>query len=178
MRYSIALVSAKRQHESSIGLHVSPPTWTSLPLPSPSHPSGLLPSSHLSSLSHTANSYWLSVLHLVMYVFMLPSYEVLREIDAQEKIENKKSRATLFIYILYNCIFIIITWAFSWLQLYVLQLIGLETWLASHSAQKLKEFHLPSKSRHKSMVLWGGPLGRKIWEINNYSICLRIGVQE
>ena len=34
MLYSIVLASTK-QHESAIGLLMSPPTWTSLPLPSP-----------------------------------------------------------------------------------------------------------------------------------------------
>ena len=48
------LVSTK-QHESALGLLMSPPTWTSLPPFSPSHPSRLLPSTGLSSLSHRAN---------------------------------------------------------------------------------------------------------------------------
>ena len=69
----IVLVSAKHQNESAIGLSMSPPTWTSLPPPSQSHLSGLLPSPGLSSLSHTANSHWLSILHMVMYVSMLLS---------------------------------------------------------------------------------------------------------
>ena len=43
-----------------------PPTWTSVPSPSPSHPSRLLLSPGLSSLRHTANSHWLSILHMVM----------------------------------------------------------------------------------------------------------------
>ena len=34
MLYSIVLVSTKHQHESAIGLPMSPPTWTSLPPPS------------------------------------------------------------------------------------------------------------------------------------------------
>ena len=65
------LVSTKHQHESAVGLLMSPPTWTSLPPSPPSHPSRLLPSPSLSSLSHVANSHWLSVLHMVMYVSML-----------------------------------------------------------------------------------------------------------
>ena len=36
----IVLVSTKHQHESVIGLPMSPPTWTSLPPPSPSTPLG------------------------------------------------------------------------------------------------------------------------------------------
>ena len=35
------MVSALHQHELTIGIHMSPPSWTSLPLPSPFHPSRL-----------------------------------------------------------------------------------------------------------------------------------------
>ena len=35
------LVSAVRQYESAIGIHVSPPSWISLPSPTPSYPSRL-----------------------------------------------------------------------------------------------------------------------------------------
>ena len=35
------LVSATHQNESATGIHVSPPSWTSLPAPTPSHPSRL-----------------------------------------------------------------------------------------------------------------------------------------
>ena len=38
------LVSAKHQHESDIGIHMSPPSWTSLTPPSPSQPSRLIQS--------------------------------------------------------------------------------------------------------------------------------------
>ena len=38
---------------------MSPPSWISLPPPAHSHPSRLLQSPHLSSLSQTANSHWL-----------------------------------------------------------------------------------------------------------------------
>ena len=34
--YNIVLVSAMCQHESAIGIHMSPPSSTSLPLPTPS----------------------------------------------------------------------------------------------------------------------------------------------
>ena len=50
---------------------MSPPSWASLPFPSPSYPSGLFQSPRLSSLSHTANSHLLSIFHMVMYVSML-----------------------------------------------------------------------------------------------------------
>ena len=69
------LVSSKHQRESAIDLPMSPSTGTSLPPPPPSHPSRLSPSPGLSSFSHTANSHWLSTLHMVMYVSMLlPPY--------------------------------------------------------------------------------------------------------
>ena len=35
------MVSAVHQHDSAIGIHMSPPSWTYLPPPSPSHPSRL-----------------------------------------------------------------------------------------------------------------------------------------
>ena len=63
--------STKHQHESAIGLPMSPPTWISLPPPSLSQPSRLLMSPGLSSLNHTGNSHWLSILHMVIHVFML-----------------------------------------------------------------------------------------------------------
>ena len=59
--YRISLFSVNYQHESAIGIHMSPPSWTSLPSPSPSHPSMLTQSHCLSSLRHTTNSYWLSI---------------------------------------------------------------------------------------------------------------------
>ena len=49
----ILFYSAKYQHESAIGTHMSPPSWTSLTFPFPSHPSRLLQSPCLSSLSHS-----------------------------------------------------------------------------------------------------------------------------
>ena len=67
--YNIVLVSATHQHESVTGIHMSHPSWTSLPSPIPSHPSRLSQSTGLSSLCHTANSHWLSILHIVMYMF-------------------------------------------------------------------------------------------------------------
>ena len=50
-----------------------PPSWTSLLPPSPTHPPRLSQSPGLSSLSHAANSHWLSVLHTVIRVSMLLS---------------------------------------------------------------------------------------------------------
>ena len=40
MLYRILLFSVKPQHESAIGIHMSPPFWNSLSSPSPSHPVG------------------------------------------------------------------------------------------------------------------------------------------
>ena len=65
------LASAIPQHELAIGIHISPPFWTSLPPPFPSHPSRLIQSPCLSFLRHTANSRWLFILHMVMSVSMV-----------------------------------------------------------------------------------------------------------
>ena len=65
MLYRILLSSAKYQYESAIGIHMFPPSWRSLPSASPFHPSRLLQSPYLSSLNHTANFHWLSILHMV-----------------------------------------------------------------------------------------------------------------
>ena len=54
------LASAIHQHESATSIHMSPPSWTSLPLPTPSQPSRLSQSPGLSSLRHTADFHGLS----------------------------------------------------------------------------------------------------------------------
>ena len=74
MLYNIVLVSAKHQYESATGTHVS------LPLESP-HPSRSSQSPGLSSLSHSANPYWLSVLYGGVYVSILLSYDSLLSIS-------------------------------------------------------------------------------------------------
>ena len=56
-------------HESAVGIRMSPPSGTSLPPRTPSQPSRLSESPGLSSLHHTENSHWLSVLQKVMYMF-------------------------------------------------------------------------------------------------------------
>ena len=53
----------------STGIHMSPPSWIPLSSPTPSHPSRLSQSPGLSSSCHTANSYFLSTSHMVMYIF-------------------------------------------------------------------------------------------------------------
>ena len=64
---NIVLVSAKHQHESAVSIHVSPPSWTSLPSPAPFHPCRMLESG-LSSLSQITNCHWLSTLHMVIAI--------------------------------------------------------------------------------------------------------------
>ena len=50
--------------------NMSPSSWTSLPPPTPlpPTPSHLSQSTCMSSLYHTANSHWLSILHMVIYI--------------------------------------------------------------------------------------------------------------
>ena len=72
--YNIGLISVTHQHELPIGVHMSPPSWICLPPPILLHPSRLLQNPSLSSLSHIANSHWLSILHMVVY--MLPCYSL------------------------------------------------------------------------------------------------------
>ena len=48
------LSNLRQQH--ALGIHISPPFWTSLPSPSPPHPPRLIQIPCLSFLSHTANS--------------------------------------------------------------------------------------------------------------------------
>ena len=57
-------------------VYMSPPSWISLQLPTPSHPSRLSQSTRfeLAPCIITANSHWLSVLHMVIYMF--PCYSL------------------------------------------------------------------------------------------------------
>ena len=84
MLYNIVLLSAIHQHESALGIHMSHPSWTSLPLSTPSHPFRLS-AEHWFWLTETySKSHWSSILHMVMYMFscyslhsshpLLPSY--------------------------------------------------------------------------------------------------------
>ena len=58
-------------------MHLSPSSWPSLPPPTPCHTLKLSQSTYLSSLSHTANSHWLSILHTVVYTFPSGSWYLL-----------------------------------------------------------------------------------------------------
>ena len=55
-------------------VYISPPSWTSLPPSTPSHPSRLSQSTGLRSLCYTGSSHLLSILHMVMYIF--PCYSL------------------------------------------------------------------------------------------------------
>jgi len=69
------LVSAIHQHGSAIGIHMSPPFfWDSLPPLTLRHLSRSSQSLGLRSLHHTANSHWLSILHMLVCVF--PCYSL------------------------------------------------------------------------------------------------------
>ena len=59
--YNIGLISVIHQHELTIGVHMSPPSWISLLPPTCSWPSRLLQTPSLSSLSHMAHSHWLAL---------------------------------------------------------------------------------------------------------------------
>ena len=67
MLYNSVLVSAVHQHELAISIYVYVPSLLNLP-PTLSHPSRLSQSTSLSFPHQTANSHWLSILHLVMYM--------------------------------------------------------------------------------------------------------------
>ena len=68
---NIVLGFAIHQHESAIGIHMSSPSWTSLPPPTSPRPTPL--DCHralgLRSLCYTAHSHWLSMLHMVIHWF-------------------------------------------------------------------------------------------------------------
>lgn len=59
------------------------------------------------------------------------------------------------------------------LQFQVLQLVGLDTWLGSHSTQKPKELYPPSQPRHQSVVLCEAPRKRRLMRLTHESVHLR-----
>ena len=69
--FTILLASAIPQHESAIGIHMSLDPPSQLP-PDPTPLSchrALSHKANLSFLHHTANSHWLCILYMVMYMF-------------------------------------------------------------------------------------------------------------
>ena len=65
-------VSAIHHHESAIGIHMSPPSKPlSYLYPHPTS-LGCHRALALGSLHHTADSHWLSILHLVSQLFVRP----------------------------------------------------------------------------------------------------------
>ena len=61
-------LSNLKVNQPQVYIHISHPSWTSLPSSSLYHPSRFIQSPCLSFLRHTANSYWLSILHMVREV--------------------------------------------------------------------------------------------------------------
>ena len=59
------LVSAIQQHESARGIPMSHLSWASLPSPFASYASRLFQGPCLGSLSHTADSHWLCIWHML-----------------------------------------------------------------------------------------------------------------
>ena len=60
---------AIHQHESALGMHMSPPSWNATHLPPHPIPLGCHRALALGFLHHTSNTHWLSILYIVMYMF-------------------------------------------------------------------------------------------------------------
>ena len=58
MLYNIVFVSAMHWPESTIGIHIYSPSWTSLPPPTPCHPSRLSQSMPFELPVSSANPHW------------------------------------------------------------------------------------------------------------------------
>ena len=71
-----AIHSCYSLSERRLGIHMSPPSGTSLPPPTPSHPLGCHRAPGLSSLSHKSNSHWLPISHMVVHMFQCHSLNV------------------------------------------------------------------------------------------------------
>ena len=67
-------ISVIYQHGSLKGIHMAPSSKASLPPLIPSQPSRISQSPSLSSLNYTTNSHWLSILHMLVYMF--PCYSL------------------------------------------------------------------------------------------------------
>ena len=63
-------ISAIHQHESAIGMYMSPPSWTSFPSPTPSHPSMLAQSTGFELPAVYSKFHWLSILHMVVHMLL------------------------------------------------------------------------------------------------------------
>ena len=63
------MVSAIHQHDSAIGIHMSLPSRTTSQLTSRTTPLGCHRELALVFLCHIADSHWLYILHMVMYMF-------------------------------------------------------------------------------------------------------------
>ena len=61
--------SAVPWSESAVGIHTSPPFWTSLPPTPASHPSRASQSMELGSLCYKEGSHELSILHMVVHIY-------------------------------------------------------------------------------------------------------------
>ena len=68
LQYWFGLTSVIYQHELTIGVHMASHSYISLPPPAHSCPSRLLQGPSLSSLSHTANSHWISYFTIFLYL--------------------------------------------------------------------------------------------------------------
>ena len=60
---------AMHQHESALGMHMSPPSWNPSHLPPHPIPLGCHRAVALGFLYHTSNTHWLSILYIVVYMF-------------------------------------------------------------------------------------------------------------
>ena len=85
------LVSAIQQYESAIGIHMSPPSWTSLPPPTPSHPSRLSQNTGLSCLCYTATSHQLSVLQYGNVYVSKPIAEFIPHFPSPTVVKNQSA---------------------------------------------------------------------------------------
>ena len=78
MLYSVASLSAIQWNKSVIYVHKSPSSWISLLIIPPSYPSrSVSQSTNHTSLWYTAGSHYLSILHMVVYIYMYVNPDLL-----------------------------------------------------------------------------------------------------